>query len=80
MSLLEDYCLRESPLLILANKQDLPEAVSPAEITEKLELFKLRPDRDWHIQRTSAVSGEGLVDGLTWLADKIKAKKSRRLQ
>ena len=80
MSLLEDDCLRESPLLILANKQDLPEAVSPAEVTEKLELFKLRSGRDWYVQRTSAVSGEGFVDGLTWLADKIKAKKSRRLQ
>ena len=80
MSLLEDDRLRESPLLILANKQDLPEAVSPAEVTEKLELFKLRSGRDWYVQRTSAVSGEGLVDGLTWLADKIKAKKSRRLQ
>ena len=79
MSLLEDDRLRESPLLILANKQDLPEAVSPAEVTEKLELFKLRSGRDWYVQRTSAVSGEGLVDGLTWLADKIKAKKSRRL-
>ena len=80
MSLLEDDRLRESPLLILANKQDLPEAVSPAEVTEKLELFKLRSGRDWYVQRTSAVSGEGLVDGLTWLADKIKANKSRRLQ
>ena len=78
--MLEDDRLRESPLLILANKQDLPEAVSPAEVTEKLELFKLRSGRDWYVQRTSAVSGEGLVDGLTWLADKIKAKKSRRLQ
>lgn len=79
MGLLEDDKLRESPLLILANKQDLPEAVSPAEVTEKLELYKLRSGRDWYVQRTSAVTGEGLIDGLSWLADKIKAKKSRRL-
>jgi signal recognition particle receptor subunit beta len=66
MGLLGDDKLRDSPLLVLANKQDLPEAASPAEVTEKLELYKLRTGRDWFVQRTSAVTGEGLVDGLTW--------------
>jgi len=79
MGMLEDDRLRESPLLVLANKQDLPDAASPAEITERLELYKMRTGRDWYVQRTSAVTGEGLVDGLSWLAEKIKAKKSRRL-
>ena len=79
LGLLEDDRLRESPLLLLANKQDLPNAASPAEITDRLGLGKFRSGRDWYIQRTSAVTGEGLVDGLTWLAEKIKARKSRRL-
>ena len=79
MGLIEDDRLRESPLLVLANKQDLPGAASPAEITERLDLYKMRTGRDWYVQRTSAVTGEGLVDGLSWLADKIKTKKSRRL-
>ena len=79
LGLLEDDRLRDSPLLLLANKQDLPNAASPAEITDRLGLGKFRSGRDWYIQRTSAVTGEGLVDGLTWLAEKIKARKSRRL-
>ena len=79
MGLIEDDRLRESPLLVLANKQDLPGAASPAEITERLDLYKMRTGRDWYVQRTSAVTGEGLVDGLSWLAEKIKTKKSRRL-
>ena len=38
--------LRDCLLLVLANKQDLPNAMSVAEITEKLELHSLR-DRTW---------------------------------
>jgi hypothetical protein len=48
-------------------------------VTEKLGLYKLRSGRDWYVQRTSAVTGEGLIDGLAWLADKIKSRKSRRV-
>ena len=79
MGLLGDDHLRDSPLLVLANKQDLPDAASAAEVTEKLGLYKLRSGRDWYVQRTSAVTGEGLIDGLAWLADKIKSRKSRSL-
>jgi signal recognition particle receptor subunit beta len=79
MGLLEDDRLRDSPILVLANKQDLPEAASPAEVTEKLGLYKLRSGRDWYVQRTTAVTGEGLVDGLAWLAEKIKSRRSHRL-
>jgi signal recognition particle receptor subunit beta len=34
--------LREATLLVFANKQDLPNAMSSAEITEKLKLNELR--------------------------------------
>ena len=37
------------PLLVFANKQDLPNAMSLSEITSKLGLLNLR-GRDWHIQ------------------------------
>ena len=36
-------------LLIFANKQDLPNAMNSAEITEKLGLHSLR-QRNWYIQ------------------------------
>lgn len=38
--------LKTALLLVMANKQDLPNAMSVEEITEKLELNKLR-DREW---------------------------------
>jgi signal recognition particle receptor subunit beta len=50
MGLLEDDRLRDSPLLVLANKQDLPTAASSAQVTEKLGLYKIRSGRDWFVQ------------------------------
>jgi ADP-ribosylation factor 1/2 len=41
--------LRDALLLVLANKQDLPNAMHAAEITDKLELQDLR-QRTWHVQ------------------------------
>jgi GTPase SAR1 family protein len=38
--------LKSALLLVMANKQDLPNAMSLGEITEKLELNKLR-NREW---------------------------------
>ena len=38
--------LKESILLVLANKQDLPNAMSTQEVMEKLQLNSIR-DRDW---------------------------------
>eukprot|EP01099_Mayorella_cantabrigiensis_P003915 TRINITY_DN293_c0_g1_i4.p1 TRINITY_DN293_c0_g1~~TRINITY_DN293_c0_g1_i4.p1 ORF type:complete len:192 (-),score=50.61 TRINITY_DN293_c0_g1_i4:114-656(-) len=60
--------LRDSVLLIFANKQDLPNAMSVAEITDKLGLHSLR-NRKWYIQSTCATSGDGLYEGLDWLSN-----------
>ncbi|OMO86234.1 hypothetical protein CCACVL1_09701 [Corchorus capsularis] len=51
--------LRDAVLLVFANKQDLPNAMNAAEITDKLGLHSLR-QRHWYIQSTCATSGEGL--------------------
>ena len=47
--------LRSVPVLIFANKQDLPDAMSSG--TRRL----------CHVQPSSALRGEGLEEGLTWL-------------
>lgn len=57
-----------APLLIIANKQDLNTAVSPGNLAQSLGLTTIN-DRPWHIQGTSAYSGEGVPEALTWLAD-----------
>eukprot|EP00995_Heteronema_vittatum_P005658 NODE_1892_length_872_cov_1825.839611_g1317_i0.p2 GENE.NODE_1892_length_872_cov_1825.839611_g1317_i0~~NODE_1892_length_872_cov_1825.839611_g1317_i0.p2 ORF type:complete len:202 (+),score=103.25 NODE_1892_length_872_cov_1825.839611_g1317_i0:57-608(+) len=63
--------LRDAVLLVFANKQDLPNAMSTAEVTDKLGLHSLR-QRNWFIQGTCATSGEGLYEGLDWLSANIK--------
>lgn len=52
-------------MLILANKQDLPNAMKPFEIAAALDLSNLR--QEWHIQASNAVNGDGLYEGLEWL-------------
>ncbi|KAE9596686.1 putative small GTPase superfamily, ARF/SAR type, P-loop containing nucleoside triphosphate hydrolase [Lupinus albus] len=65
--------LREATLLVFANKQDLPNALSVAEITDKLGLNSFR-QRRWYIQATCATSGQGLYEGLDWLSSNISSK------
>lgn len=55
--------LRDSILLVFANKQDLPNAMTAAEMTDKLGLHGLR-HRQWYIQACCATTGDGLYEGL----------------
>ncbi|WP_411025636.1 ADP-ribosylation factor-like protein, partial [Salmonella sp. s55004] len=66
--------LRDAQLLVFANKQDLPNAMTAAEITDKLGLHQLR-NRNWYIQATCATSGDGLYEGLDWLSNQLKTIK-----
>lgn len=68
--LLEEDELRDAAVLVFANKQDLPRAMSVSDITEALSLSGL--SQQWFIQASCAVSGSGLVEGLDWLCDHIK--------
>ncbi|CAK5274503.1 unnamed protein product [Mycena citricolor] len=63
--------LRDALLLVYANKQDMPDALSTAEMADKLGLSGLR-HRTWYIQATCAMSGEGMYEGLEWLTKNIK--------
>ena len=62
--------LKNSIILIFANKQDLPGAKNINKIVEDYELNKIK-DHIWHIQPCSAVNGEGLVNGIKWLSDQL---------
>ncbi|KAG6378742.1 ADP-ribosylation factor [Boletus reticuloceps] len=87
--------LRDALLLVFANKQDLPNAMNAAEITDKLGLQALR-QRTWYIQvcapirsdvavtqivdvepfqAACATSGDGLYEGLEWLATNINKRR-----
>jgi ADP-ribosylation factor-like protein 1 len=53
--------------------QDLPGALSDAQVAEALGLADIR-NRDWAIFKTSAIKGDGLFEGLDWLANTLKAR------
>eukprot|EP01130_Rhizamoeba_saxonica_P005402 TRINITY_DN2159_c0_g1_i1.p1 TRINITY_DN2159_c0_g1~~TRINITY_DN2159_c0_g1_i1.p1 ORF type:complete len:204 (-),score=52.02 TRINITY_DN2159_c0_g1_i1:86-634(-) len=74
--LLQEEELHDACVLILANKQDLPNAVSVSELTEALGMFRLR-DRQWNVQATCATSGDGLHEGMEWLSNAIKNQRRR---
>lgn len=70
-NIIEDPLMRNSALLIFANKQDLKGAMSPSEVCQQLGLPQMR-SRRWHVQGTVATRGEGLYEGLDWLASTLK--------
>eukprot|EP00245_Coleochaete_scutata_P001810 TRINITY_DN1225_c2_g1_i1.p1 TRINITY_DN1225_c2_g1~~TRINITY_DN1225_c2_g1_i1.p1 ORF type:complete len:183 (+),score=39.97 TRINITY_DN1225_c2_g1_i1:100-648(+) len=72
-SILEEEELKESVVLVYANKQDVPGALDDAAVTKELELHKIK-NRQWAIFKTSAIKGEGLFEGLDWLSDALKSR------
>lgn len=67
----EEPELRDAVILILANKQDLPGALSVEEISSRLSLDTALPGRVVHIQGCSALTREGIMEGLDWLHDTL---------
>jgi len=68
--------LRDAVLLVFANKQDLPNAMTCADLSDKLGLSAIR-GRRWYIQSTCATHGEGLYEGLDWLSGELAKWYSR---
>jgi ADP-ribosylation factor protein 1 len=66
--------MREAKLLVFANKQDLPNAMTAAEVTEKLGLNNMR-NRQCVIQSACATTGDGLYEGLDWLSRILSGRK-----
>ncbi|KAF2072350.1 hypothetical protein CYY_006345 [Polysphondylium violaceum] len=62
---LEDEELVNIPILVLCNKQDLANAMSIMDITDTLNLHSL--SHNWFLVPTSAVTGQGLTEGLEWI-------------
>jgi small GTP-binding protein len=73
MRMLGEEELRDAVVLVFANKQDMG-VMSVPEITEKLGLHTLK-GREWYIQGTCALTGDGLYDGLDWLSKTVSKKK-----
>merc|ERR1712107_386396 len=75
--------MRDAVVLVFANKQDLPNAMPAAEVTEKLGLHNMR-NRQWFIQSACATTGDGLYEGLDWLSrtldqrSEVRSRQGRR--
>ena len=57
------------PLLILGNKKDLTNMLK-VDIIKGLELDTIE-NREWDLQQTSAVTGEGIITGFQWIFNKL---------
>ena len=62
-------------LLVLANKQDLEQAMGAAEISTQLQLHAHKT-QSWHIQDCSAISGRGIYEGMDWVTHTLRNKRS----
>lgn len=71
---LSDDLMRNAAVLVYANKQDLPGAMSAKDMAVALSLDKMR-GRQWFIQGSTASSGDGLYEGMDWLVKTLNAIK-----
>ncbi|XP_061825114.2 ADP-ribosylation factor 4-like isoform X2 [Nerophis lumbriciformis] len=67
---LQEQELSDAVLLVFANKQDLPNALTVSDLSDTLGLNALRT-KAWHIESTCATQGTGLYEGLEWLATEL---------
>ncbi|KAF7688360.1 ADP-ribosylation factor-like 4Ca [Silurus meridionalis] len=64
-----------APLLIIANKQDLPGSLPTSDVEKKLALRELGPSTPYHVQPACAITGEGLHEGMDKLYHMITRRR-----
>jgi len=66
--------MRNAVLLVFANKQDLPNAMTVEMMQDKLDLNQFR-GRTWYVQPAVGTTGDGLYEGLEWLSAALAKKR-----
>ncbi|XP_031549799.1 ADP-ribosylation factor-related protein 1-like [Actinia tenebrosa] len=70
--------LKGVPLLVLANKQDVPGSLSVDKIQSVFHPeCAILDGRQCFIQPTSALQGDGIEPGILWIADQVKQNLDR---
>ena len=81
--MLTEHELWDAPLLVLANKHDLPNAMDMSKICEVLQLYSLS-NTNWYIIETQATHPDPLetklTAGLDWLVDVLLLPAPSRQQ
>lgn len=72
-AVLNNELMRDVSVLVVANKQDLPQAVDCRDLVKGLGLDNLRT-RDWRIEPCVATRGEGVWEGMDWLVDSLNKR------
>ena len=68
--------LKNIPLLIFGNKQDLNEATSSNKLIEFLEMEKIKNNKSF-LQDSSALNGRGIKEGFDWLSNILLERLSK---
>jgi ADP-ribosylation factor-like protein 2 len=67
--------LAGASVLIFTNKQDMPGAMSSQEVAEALGLTPQQVgSRHWAVLPCSAITGDGLVEGVEWIVNDISER------
>ncbi|KAF2643950.1 ARF/SAR superfamily [Massarina eburnea CBS 473.64] len=70
--IIQDREMKDALLLVFANKQDMSGAMSPKDVSDKLQLEKIAKDHTWKVEPSCATTGEGIFEGLAWLSNNVK--------
>lgn len=71
--IMKHHDLENAVLLVLANKQDLPNALSATEMAKQLDLASMK--HMWHIEACSAIKDQGIYQGLDRVRDMLEKTK-----
>eukprot|EP00028_Trichosphaerium_sp_Am-I-7-wt_P012758 CAMPEP_0168521954 /NCGR_PEP_ID=MMETSP0405-20121227/8989_1 /TAXON_ID=498012 /ORGANISM="Trichosphaerium sp, Strain Am-I-7 wt" /LENGTH=153 /DNA_ID=CAMNT_0008543323 /DNA_START=113 /DNA_END=575 /DNA_ORIENTATION=- len=58
-------------ILVYANKQDLPGAVTKEKLTNVLELTEGASSQSWYVQESSVKEERGIKNGLEWITETL---------
>ena len=73
--LAEEPELKHVPLVLLANKQDLPDSLTPEEVSKELSVQELSMSQQCQLLPVCAVTGEGLSDAMDCMVDMVRKWK-----
>ena len=71
VDLLKQADMAKVSVLVFANKQDAPGALSGSDVSQRLGLPTCMVGREWAVFGTSATKGVGLHAGMQWLVNAL---------
>ncbi|OHS97321.1 small GTP-binding protein [Tritrichomonas foetus] len=73
---LADESTAKCCILVLANKQDVPNCLSLNDVMESLQLSEIK-DHEWSILPACSLTGQGLGEAVDWLVMHLDAPKQQ---